>query len=120
MISAHDAEIIGAMTDGGVIHADCIPKGIRFTAMARVKVKGLSDRYYWWELEEDGYTALSRYSIGEWESSNWGDLEYHLESGPINEDDIDYTNETVEVDGETVDVSTYVGVFCDDCNERIW
>lgn len=119
MIDAYQAAVIAYMTDGGVIHADCVPEEIRLPA-------DLDDyetvKAYDYRLENEGYSALIRYSIHEWENSNWSDLSYSLDFEPVDwgeSKNIDYSDETVLVDGEWQDVSSYIGVFCDECGLRI-
>lgn len=118
MIDAYQATVIAAVGDGFIVHwkAECL---------------GLEDGWpeagtmTWQEYDamiEDltGFTPLIRYSIHEIENENWAELEY------VDEEDIDfkvepdYQAETVTLtNGEELDVSTYIGVFCDHCLERI-
>ena len=82
------------------------------------------------ELIEEltGYEPLIRFTIHEWESGNWGALDSLTEldlsdltwQGFGDGADVDYSNpERVWIDGKWIDVSAYVGVFCDHCGKRI-
>ena len=135
MISYHDAEVIGYVGNGEVLHVECLSKEVRDAARAEaIQVSGLPSsqrppRYYWAALEEqEGLSRLSRYDVAEYESGKWGDIEYQLDdiaypddisSFDLDDDDYDYDEETVTINKVTYDVGAYVGLICDECGERI-
>ena len=118
MIDAYQATLVAYMTgDGETLHVDCAP--IRGTS----KDWQENDRV----MEEHGYSGMIRYSIHEWESQNWDELEYSvdfempselIDFGP--DQNVSYEDRTI-TDGAGVehDVSAYVDVTCDKCDERI-
>ena len=118
MIDAYQATLVAYTTeDGETLHVDCAP------------IRGTSED--WREndrvMEEHGYQGMIRYSVHEWESQNWGELEYSVDFelpselndfGP--DQNVSYEDRTITDDeGTEHDVSAYVDVTCDLCGERI-
>ena len=109
MIDAYQATLIAYQTeDGGeIIHVDCAP--IRGTS----EDWRINDRV----MEEFGFGGLIRFMIHEIEGENWSQLEWSNVEGieDVPEEDYNYQDELV---GD-VDVSNYIGIFCDVCSKRI-
>jgi hypothetical protein len=133
MIDATQAAIVAYMTEHGEIIHDSHLIGAEVwdaaeqAARDRGQPVGQGWRVFDEVIEAAGYTPLIRYSIHEIESSNWEDLPYQgigVEDLAVmtdygDEPNVNYEDETVLVDGEWVDVAPYVGVYCDECGERI-
>lgn len=130
MLDALQAATVAYLTDGGVIHDICLPDEVlekaEQAALDAGSPRGSGWRVFDEAIREEGYDALSRFSIGEWESSQWDDLAYRGIPGfPEELSDygdtvnVDYQDETVLIDGEWHDVSMYIAVICDNCHERI-
>jgi hypothetical protein len=122
MIDAYQATVVAYQThDGDIIAEHELPDEIR------ERGEGLHWRDFDELMEQLGFTALSRYSIHEWESQNWGELPYSMDDFVEPSEwidygegkNVDYQNETVLIDGEWVDVSAYIGVFSSLSGERI-
>ena len=118
MIDAYQATLIAYITEPGeTLHVGCAP------------IRGTSED---WRVNDEvmeahGYSGMVRYSIHEWESHNWGDLEYSVDFelpselndfGP--DQNVSYEDRTITDDeGTEHDVSAYVDVTCVLCGERI-
>lgn len=103
------------MEDGTIVSLES-PTGrdIDERALDDVRDKGRSP-IGWWdaviEVTDGEWEPLIRYQVHEMESANWDDLEYSRFG--------DFAPDAINYERETVDVSSVIGVFCDETGERI-
>lgn len=134
MISAHQLEIIGLLSEGGdTIHVECLDGDVREEAYEEFQTAREQDPYFadyrYWEILEDntGYRPLSRYDVGNDESeraSEFERAEVYIKAA----EELDRADGEVEVDwaGDeeytvtiTVNAGPSIWMTCDICHRRI-